>query len=174
MAQGLALPAESSSPFVDTIEPGVKGRPVREGQAPDTVAVPRVKLRLRAGVAKFDTEPDMDGDGHEEIPTGLLSTLGLSVKHLLAVRVRGISMEPYAFEDDVVIIDRSDIKPINREVYAINFDGEACIKQLLYRGGQWYLHSVNPDFGDVNVRSGQCSIVGRVVIQPTRVLTGRL
>lgn len=166
------VPAET--PFM-AHEGNVEGaRPVRAGEGPDIVQIPRVKLRLRAGVAAFDTEPDMNGDGHEDIPRHILVALQLDPRNLLAMRVRGTSMEPMMFEDDVVIIDRSDTKPISRELYAVNFDGEACIKQLLFRGGQWYLHSINPDHSPVNVRSGQCSIVGRVVIQPTRVLTGRL
>lgn len=173
MAPDQPTPGELASPFVDGPGDIPGARSVRVGDV-ETVAIPRVKLRLRAGVAQFDTEPDMDGDGDELIPAHILATLGLSAANLIGMRVTGTSMEPMMFEDDVVIIDKSDNKPISREVYAVNFDGEACIKQLLYRGGQWYLHSVNPDHHDVNVRSGQCTIVGRVVIQPTRVLTGRL
>jgi len=173
-APELHVVPSSDSPFVEPAGQMADARPVRAGEGADTVAIPRVKLRLRAGVANYDTEPDMNGDGHEVVPRELLAALRLNADNLLAVRVRGTSMEPMLFEDDVVIIDKSDTKPISREVYAVNFDGDACVKQLLFRGGQWYLHSLNSDHKPVNVKSGQCSIVGRVVIQPTRVLTGRL
>lgn len=163
-----------NSPFVEASGNLDETRPVRAGEDPNTVSIPRVKLRLRAGTASFDTEPDMDGDGHEQIPMSVLHSLQLNPKNLLALRVRGASMEPMMFEDDVVIIDTSDSRPISRELYALNFNGEACVKQLMHRGGVWYLHSINPDFGPVNVASGQCSIVGRVVYQPGRVVTGRL
>lgn len=166
--------APQGSPFVDLALPLAGARRVRADDNPDTVQIPRVKLRLRAGVAQFDTEPDQGKDGHEDVPRTVLVDLQLDPAHLLAMRVRGTSMEPMMFEDDVVVIDTSDRKPINRELYAVNFDGEALVKQLLFRGGQWYLHSINPDEGPVNVRSGQCSIVGRVVYQPGRVVTGRL
>lgn len=162
------------SPFVDSTGAVPGGIPVRVGDEPDTVQIPRVKLRLRAGVSSFDTEPDMNGDGHEEIPRAVLVALQLDQRNLLAMRVRGTSMEPMLFEDDVVIIDRTDTRPISREIYAVNFDGEACIKQLLYRGGEWYLNSLHSDHGPVSVKSGQCSVVGRVVYQPGRVVTGRL
>lgn len=165
---------EADSPFIEA-PADIEGlMPVRVGEGFDTVPIPRVKLRLRAGVANFETEPDMDGDGHEHIPRSVLATLRLDPKSLLAMRVRGPSMEPMMFEDDVVIIDKSDTKPVSKEIYALNFDGEPLIKQLVYRGKQWYLHSLNPDFTPVNVRSGQCSIVGRVVYQPGRIVTGRL
>lgn len=170
-APALAAPG---APFVSADDHIEGARPVRAGEDPDVVEIPRVKLRLRAGVARFDTEPDLSADGHELVPRALLVTLGLDPRNLIALRVRGTSMEPMMFEDDVVIVDKSDTKPISREVYAVNFDGEPYIKQLYLKGGQWYLHSVNPDFGPVNLKSGQCSIIGRVVIQPTRVLTGRL
>lgn len=170
---GLPVPA-NSSPFINDDSRIHNARPVRVGEAPNTVAVPRVKLRLRAGIADFQTEADMTGNGHVEVPESVLAALRLRPENLLAVSIRGTSMEPMMFEDDVVVIDRSDTKPINREIYAVNFDGEACVKQLLFRGGQWYLHSLNPDHKPVNVRAGQCSIVGRVVYQPGRVVTGRL
>jgi len=164
----------NDAPFIEAQELFPGATRVVVGDEPDTVPVPRVRLRLRAGVAQFDTEPDMNGDGHEQMPRKVLTALRLDPRNLLAVRVRGMSMEPMLFEDDVIIIDKSDTKPVSREIYAVNFDGEACIKQLVYRGGQWYLHSINPDHGPVSVKSGQCSIVGRVVYQPGRVVTGRL
>ncbi|WP_314435509.1 XRE family transcriptional regulator [Massilia timonae] len=172
--QGEQQAQSDEPPFIEegSLFPGAVR--VVVGDEPDTVAVPRVRLRLRAGVAQFDTEPDMNGDGHEQVPRAVLTALRLDPRNLLAVRVRGMSMEPMLFEDDVIIIDKSDTKPVSREIYAVNFDGEPCIKQLIYRGGQWYLHSINPDHGPVNVKSGQCSIVGRVVYQPGRVVTGRL
>jgi phage repressor protein C with HTH and peptisase S24 domain len=149
------------------------GMSVAEGEG-NSIQIRKVKLRLRAGYPGFQTEPDMAGAGEVSVPRELIAALRLDPANLLAMAVRGDSMEPMMFEDDVVIIDKSDTKPISRELYAVNFDGEPLIKQLLYRGGQWYLHSLNGEYEDTNVRSGQTSIVGRVVIQPTRVLTGRL
>lgn len=83
-------------------------------------------------------------------------------------------MEPMMFEGDKVVINTADRRAVSRELYAVNFNGEGCVKQLLHRGGQWYLHSLNPDFGPINMRSGDCQIVGRIVYQPGRILTGRL
>lgn len=78
------------------------------------------------------------------------------------------------FEDDWVVIDTGDTVKRSREVYAVNWNGEACIHQLVERGGQWYLSYANPEFKPLNIRSGQLKIVGRVVYQPGRLLTGRL
>lgn len=147
---------------------------VRIGEEPDTIPVRRVKLKLRAGIAGYETEPDIEDGGVLHMPRRVIEKLGLVPHLLLAVTVSGCSMEPLLFEDDVVVINTADKKPADRELFAVNFNGEACVKQLWKDGGQWYLRSLHPKFGPVNVRSGQCDIVGRVIYQPGRELAGRL
>jgi transcriptional regulator with XRE-family HTH domain len=164
--------AERVDQGVLSLLPGA--RPVRAGDDLNTVPIRFVKLKLHAGIAGFQTEPELEDGGQLPMPRAVIEEHNLSTSNLLAMRVTGCSMEPMLFEDDVVIINTADNRPISREVYAVNFDGEACVKQLLLQGGQWYLHSLNPDFKPINMRSGQCNIVGRVVYQPGRVVTGRL
>ena len=140
----------------------------------DTVPVRRVNLRLRAGLNRVEQEPDMTDGGVLQVPKEVISEHRLNQESLVAMAVRGCSMEPMLFEDDTVVIDMSDNRPISRELYAVMFDGEACIKQLLHKGGQWYLHSLHPEHKPINVRSGDLNIIGRVVYQPGRIVTGRL
>jgi transcriptional regulator with XRE-family HTH domain len=174
---GAALPAPIAGPGdepLPTSEVLPGARSVRVGDEPNTVPIRFVRLKLHAGIAGFETEPELEDGGVLPMPRAVIEKHNLAPSKLLALRVSGCSMEPMLFEDDVVIINTADKKPISREVYAFNFDGEACVKQLLLQGGQWYLHSLNSDFKPINMRSGQCSIVGRVVYQPGRVVTGRL
>jgi len=167
--------AETSSATNASDDPFLKSPvTIRIGDEPATVPIRKVKLKLRAGVAGYTTEPMLEDGGVLHMPLSLIEKNRLVPHHLIAFPVKGCSMEPMLFEDDLVVIDTSDNQPRDRELYAVNFDGEACIKQLLKSGGQWYLNSLNPDFGKVNVRSGQCNIVGRVVYQPGRMVTGRL
>jgi len=155
--------------------PFLKGAvPVRIGDEPQTVPIRKVKLKLRAGVVGFETEPMLEDGGVLHMPLALIEQNQLTPHKLLAFAVKGCSMEPMLFEDDMVVINTADREPRSRELYAVNFNGEACVKQLLLVGDQWYLNSLNPDVGRVNVRSGQCDIVGRVVYQPGRMVTGRL
>jgi phage repressor protein C with HTH and peptisase S24 domain len=147
---------------------------IRIGDEPETVPVRLVKLRLQAGVTRFETEPDMEDGGVLHVPTEVIEKDNLVPHELLAIRVRGRSMEPLMFEDDVIVVDTRQKSPVNRELYALNFDGDCCVKQLIKRNGDWYLHSLNDEFGDVNARSGQISIIGQVVYQPGRRLRGRL
>ncbi|MBD8540916.1 LexA family transcriptional regulator [Oxalobacteraceae sp. CFBP 8761] len=148
--------------------------PIRVGDEPETVPIRKVKLKLHAGVAGYETEPIADDGGVLHMPLHLIESANLVPHQLLAIPIKGCSMEPMLFEDDLVVINTADRDPRSRELYAVNFNGEACIKQLIHKAGQWYLHSLNPDYGPLSVRSGQCDIVGRVVYQPGRMVTGRL
>jgi SOS-response transcriptional repressor LexA len=145
-----------------------------ESELGDLVPVRRVTLRLRAGIAGFETDSDISNIEPLGIPTAVLRALKVSSEQLLALRVRDSGMEPMLFEDDWVVINTSDTVRRSREVYALNWNGEACVQQLVERGGQWYLNYLNPSFNPINARSGQLNIVGRVVYQPGRMLTGRL
>jgi len=139
----------------------------------EVTSIPRIALRLRAGSTNYDTVPDLSNLEPLRVLTAELRALGLDPGRLLAIRVRDRGMEPMLFEDDWVVVDTSDTARRNYEVFAVNWNGEACVQQLVERGGQWYLTSVNPDFKPINVRSGQLSIVGRVAYQPGRSISGR-
>ena len=160
--------AQEDHPFL------TPAKSIEIGDEPDTIPIRRVNLRLRAGVSRFETEPVFNDGGVLHMPRAVIEDAKLTPHELLAIQVRGESMEPLMFEDDIIVVNTGDRDPISKELYALNFDGDCCVKQLVKRNGDWYLHSVNPDFGDVNARSGQVSIIGRVVYQPGRLLTGRL
>lgn len=149
-------------------------RRVVAGKDPDTVDIKLVKLKLRAGVSRFETEPLVEDGGTLKVPKNDIVRSKLNPDALIAIQVRGQSMEPLMFEDDVIVIDPTDKTLVHRELYALNFDGDCCVKQMIKRNGEWYLHSINPDFGPINARSGDISVIGRVVYQPGRSLTGRL
>ena len=167
-APDTAPPAATDNPFIED------ARGIRIGDEPHTIPIRCVKLKLRAGKTGFETEPDLEDGGVLHLPRAVIDAQNLVPHQLLAIRVRGQSMEPMMFEDDVVVVNTADKSPISREIYALNFDGEALVKQLVKRNNDWFLYSVNPEFGPINVRSGQCSVVGRVVYQPGRMLTGRV
>jgi len=154
--------------------PSTPARRVLALDDPETIDIRLVTLKLRAGVARFGTDPVVEEGGSIKVPRVDIERGKLNADTLIAIQVRGQSMEPLMFEDDVIVIDPTDKKLVNRELYALNFDGDCCVKQMIKRNGEWYLHSVNPDFGAVNARSGDFSVIGRVVYQPGRSLRGRL
>jgi len=146
---------------------------IKIGDEPDTIPIRRVRIELRAGFTGFETVPELEDGGVLHMPRDVIESRGLVPHALLAIGVKGDSMEPMFLSGDVVVVNTIDKSPVNRGVYAVNFKNESCVKQLIQRGGQWYLHSMNPDHDMVNVRSGECEIIGRVVYQPGRVILDR-
>lgn len=152
---------------------GVVG--VRVGEGPATTPIRAVKLRLQAGVSGFVAEPDMEIDhGYFQVPTDVIEQLGLNPEDLIVTTVRGRSMEPMMFEDDKVLVDTSKRRPKNNECFAVNWNGEPIVKCLIKKSEGWNLYSFNREFPTIDVRSGQCSIIGMVVWQPARIVAGRL
>lgn len=147
-------------------------RRVVDEEDEDIVEIRKVKLKLRAGVSRFETEP-IDGDC-DPLKVSRQDLQGLKLEKLIAIEVRGDSMEPLLFDGDTVVIDPTDKKLLNKELYALNFDGDCCVKQMLYKAEAWYLHSINPEHKPVRAESGECEVIGRVVYQPGRSLRGRL
>jgi phage repressor protein C with HTH and peptisase S24 domain len=57
--------------------------------------------------------------------------LDASPKHLVAVKVRGDSMEPRLFDDDTVVVDKADRRiPTGGGVFALVYCGEMLVKRL--------------------------------------------
>ena len=158
--------ASEDNPF------SIRGPSIYVGDEPDTIKVQRVQIRLRAGFTGYETIPDTEDGGYIYIPSKVVEQLNVAPQHLVATKTHGCSMEPMIFDDEWLVLNTIDKTPVDRKIFAVNFNGESCVKQLLHEGGQWYLHSLNPDFGRVNVRSGQCEIIGRVVYQPGRLVSG--
>lgn len=149
---------------------------VTTGRPPASIAIKKVALTLQAGVMGFEATQDVGDDTSIDIPLRFIEENNLVAQCLLAIHIKGDSMWPLMIDGDVVVINIADTRPINGELYAINFDGEAVVKQMIYSGGQWYLASMNPDpqYKRRICRGGECIVVGRVVFQPGRKLIGRV
>lgn len=169
-------PTQTEDGFI-TGDPSIDraGIGVRVGDGPATIPIRAVKLRLQAGVSGFVAEPDMEIDhGYFQVPKEVIEQLGLNPDDLIVTTVRGRSMEPMMFEDDKVLIDTSKRRPKDNECFAVNWNGEPIVKCLIKKSDSWCLYSFNRKFESIDVRSGQCSIIGMVVWQPARIVVGRL
>lgn len=135
-------------------------------EEPRFVAIPMVTLRLSAGVTGFQTEPDTRDGGSMLVSASWVEACRYSPKHLVAIQVRGQSMEPSLYEDDILIVNTADTKPVDGHVFAVNYEGEAVVKRLSRDAGMWWLESDNPDKRKYHRKLCQgegCLIVGRVV-----------
>ncbi|ATQ78304.1 hypothetical protein CR152_30175 [Massilia violaceinigra] len=133
---------------------------------PRFVSIPMVTLRLSAGVTGFQAEPDYRDGGSVLVSVDWMEKCQFSSTRLVSMKVRGESMEPSLYEDDIVIINTADTKPVDGHVYAVNYEGEAVVKRLSRDAGMWWLESDNPDKRKYHRKLCQgegCIIVGRVV-----------
>lgn len=145
---GSPLDADDSAPPSDF--GGLPDDGVAEGAAGYSlgayVQIRRVRLKLSAGVSGFGVEYLADD---EEEPLWFLRSFiakqGWRADKLLALKVKGRSMEPGLNEGDTVLINTASQEPKDGIAFAVNYEGEAVIKRLVRDAGQWWLVSDNPD-----------------------------
>ena len=133
---------------------------------PDLSPIRKVKLRLEAGVSGFAIEAE-EGDG---VPiffrNDWLRDRGYKSSNLVAVKVRGASMETNLYEGDTVVLNTADTEPKDGDVFAVNYEGEAVIKRMARDGGSWWLTSDNSDqrrYPRKECRDQACIVIGRVI-----------
>lgn len=171
---GRRLPPEilgplSGGPANDTPAlPGLQNvlRVVAEGDDDGFVPIPMVRLRLSAGITGYQAEPEARDGGTLGMRRSWLERNQYSPSHLIAIYVKGESMEPSLYAGDIVVINTLDTKPVAGAVYAFNYEGEAVVKRLARDAAQWWLTSDNPDQRTYHrklCQGGECIVLGRVV-----------
>lgn len=128
--------------------------------------VPMVKLKLQAGVTGYRTEPESLDDATKGLSKRWVDGKNYDPRRLLAIRVKGESMEPTLYENDVVVINLDQTVPVDNGVFAVNYDGEAVVKRMSRDMGQWWLMSDNADqrrFYRRACKGSECIIIGRIV-----------
>lgn len=143
--------------------PGARSVTDDEDHAEPNVEIRMVSIDVQAGVDRIILEPlDYDGGKHH-VPRQWLEENDLYPAALVAVRVKGDSMQPLMYEGDIAVVNTADKVRKNGGVFAMNYEGQAVIKRLLYERREWYLASDNPEFKPVPCRGSDCIVVGRIV-----------
>lgn len=146
--------------------PGAQRVVPTDDESDDFVQVAKVKLRLSAGITGFKTDPDERDGKTVSVPRQWLDKNAYSPDRLVAIKIKGESMEPALHDDDVVIVNTADTQPKDGYVYAVNYEGEAVVKRLSRDAGDWWLTSDNTDQRKYHrkvCRGSDCIIVGRIV-----------
>lgn len=157
---------ENQSAEARQLVPGAIPITLLDDDADALYRIKLVQLRLQAGVTGFQTEPDESEGGSLGISKAWVLRKGYDPQQLIGIKVRGESMEPTFYEDDVVVINLADKKLIDNGVFAVNYGGEAVVKRLSRDAGQWWLLSDNSDqrkFYRRNCQGNECIIIGRIV-----------
>lgn len=166
---GKGEPKEGLPPagVADPILPGAMNViVVDDASQHDFYQIPKVTLRLQAGINGVRTEPDRRDGGLLSVPKSWVDRSGYSATNLIAIHVKGESMEPTLYEGDLIVINLADRELVDNGVYAINYEGEAIVKRLSRDAGDWWLVSDNPDQRKYHrklCRGAECIVVGRVV-----------
>lgn len=148
---------------------------VRVGEpTADMTPIKLVTMHLQAGIMGFEVQQDFDDGGTLDVPTRWINE-GDYVPHcLMAIKVRGDSMQPLLYQGDIAVVNIADTKKVSGGVYAINFNGEPVVKRLRYEGRDWYLTSENSSHPRRLCKGGACIIVGRIVRFEARNFKDRL
>jgi phage repressor protein C with HTH and peptisase S24 domain len=140
----------------------------------EMIAVRRVNVRVEAGLPGFEADEEFEDGGVIYIPRSAIEREQWAPQCLMSIKVRGDSMLPVFANRDSIVINVADRKLVSGEVYAINFQGKPIVKQVVLEGHQWYMRSFNPKFDPVPFRSPDSDVIGKVVYQPGRIVSGRL
>jgi phage repressor protein C with HTH and peptisase S24 domain len=134
-----------------------------------TRIVKAMGFRLSAGITGFHVELDEQESGIWDVPTRWIEQKGFNPKDLIAINVKGESMEPHLYGGDLVVINTADTRLVSGEVYAVNYEGEAVIKRMVREGGMWYLVSDNPapKYGRRICQGRDCIMIGKIVRRET-------
>nr|WP_314540075.1 S24 family peptidase [uncultured Massilia sp.] len=162
--------ADSAEPL-QRLKPGTFKRveAVDDGD-PRMTSIPRVRLRLRAGINGFDVEPEHGEDVSWMIPTAWIQARGFKRENLISIGIHGESMEPSFYQGDSVILNTADREPTDGGIFAVNYEGEPIVKRLTRDAGRWWLTSDNSDqrkYQRKVCEGERCIIIGRVVKRET-------
>lgn len=98
--------------------------------ASDLVSIPRLNVRVAAGIGKVNYNERADID-RVPISKGLLMRLGIQEKNAHFITVEGDSMETVILDRDDVLIDAGDIQPKPSGIYAVQYGDDAMLKRII-------------------------------------------
>lgn len=159
-------PATNEQRDVLELLPGARRVRAADPDDPALTQIKKVRLKVQAGITGFQVEPEHYDGETQGVPTKWVLRESLSQDALLAVVVKGESMEPALYEGDVIVVNTRDTKLIDGAVYVVNYEGEAVVKRMIRDAGQWWLASDNADqrkFHRKLCKGAECIVIGRVV-----------
>lgn len=133
---------------------------------PSLTQIMKVKIKVQAGITGFRVEPEHHDGETTGVPTSWVRNERLVASDLLAITVRGESMEPSLFDGDVIVVNTGDKTLSDGAVYAVNYEGEVVVKRMLRDAGMWWLASDNADQRKYHrklCKGAECIVIGKVV-----------
>ena len=101
-------------------------------------------VEFSAGCGSFITEENIVSS--LVLPEDFFDIYEVPKKYAVGIKVRGDSMQPKLFDQDIVILDTSIKGFINDDMYAFEYDGGCFIKKLQLTGRKLKAVSLNPEY----------------------------
>lgn len=161
-----SLDASQVSADLRELVPGARSVHVSGADDPTMTQIMKVKIKVQAGITGFQVEPEYHDGETQGVPTKWVLREGLRRDALLAITVRGDSMEPGLHDGDTVVVNTADKTLVSGSVYVVNYEGEAVVKRLLRDAGQWWLTSDNSDQRKYHrqlCKGAECIVLGKVI-----------
>jgi len=162
--RGMEEGGAANSP--DALPPGFMRVHAAGPDDPSMTQIMKVKLKVQAGITGFQVEPEHYDGETQGVPTRWIEKEGLHREALLALVVRGESMEPGLYDGDTIVVNTADNQLVSGAVYVVNYEGEPVVKRMLRDAGQWWLASDNPDQRKYHrqlCKGALCIVIGRVI-----------
>lgn len=158
-AGGSEVAANTPFPAGDDADVGLDGR---------YAFIPQYDAKAAAGLGSENPHVEMRSTlafKHE-----WLKVKGVNPKHLIVIYADGESMWPTISDRDVLLIDRSKVDPIDRQVFVLAGSDGTIVKRLVQGPlGQWVLRSDNedkvnyPDRYYLRSNGNEHRIIGKVI-----------
>ena len=138
--------------------------------------IKKLSKTVEAGIDSFDVSQIPEDEEDDTNPIYLkqewLQSRGYKHNQLVAMTVRGESMENGLHDGDVVIVNTADKNFSDGKVFAFLYEGELTIKRLKRDAGNWWLSSDNPDQRKYERKAfvDGVSIVGKVIQKISEVI----
>lgn len=145
-------------------------RPVDIGTDENLTGIRKINLRAAAGLENYAYDQTAEEMETVYLDSNQLAKLGIDPRTLLALDVKGASMEPTFYEGDTLLINTADKRLQSGEVYVFNYNGQASVKRLVKKLNEWWLVSDNDDknaFPDALCRNAQTIVIGKFVLKQT-------
>lgn len=133
---------------------------------PSLTQIMKVTIKVQAGITGFRVEPEHHDGKTMGVPTDWVRNERFVSADLLAITVRGESMEPSLYDGDVIVVNTGDKKIVDGSVYAVNYEGEVVVKRMVRDAGMWWLTSDNLDqrkYHRKSCKGAECIVIGKVV-----------
>ena len=131
----------------------------------DFISIPRFDIAASAGHGAL-AESEIS-TGHYAFNRAWLGRRGLNPATLTVIAVRGNSMEPELYDQDLILLDQSKKEPGDGDMYVVRYFDELFVKRIQkIPDRRFQLHSTNRFYNPIEVKAfdnNDLTFIGKVV-----------